>query len=240
MRRIPGARCSRSRTMPRAGHVVDDLSWRVCAGIQCQGPIRWIGLWRRHDAPWISPLLTPSAVYARRFITSARETVAFRTTAERRCLALNPMDGSAIAYLGMLTATTGEWDRGAAHGGCRHETRPAILAGSRSPSGQTPITKGKYEEALEAITRVNLPGYFHAQAARAATLGKLGRKEEAQKALPGFAGAASRFRFPWRDGNMYDGTTPSTSNRSSTACAKLEWSVRESRRRAATVDSAAG
>ena len=64
--------------------------------------------------------------------------------------------------------------------------------------------QGKYEEALEAIVRANLPGYFHAHAARAATLGKLGRKEEAQKALqellalrPDFAAVARQEYAKW-------------------------------------------
>ena len=49
-------------------------------------------------------------------------------------------------------------------------------------------------------------GYFHAQAARAATLGKLGRREEAQKALqdllalrPDFAAVARQEYAKWYD-----------------------------------------
>jgi TolB-like protein/Flp pilus assembly protein TadD len=41
----------------------------------------------------------------------------------------------------------------------------------------------KYEEALEGVARINMPGYFHAPAIQAAALGQLGRYDEASKAL---------------------------------------------------------
>ncbi len=134
-----------------------------------------------------------------------KEIVAFRATAERS-LALNPMDGSAVAYLGMLIATTGEWDRGCAMVESAMKLNPNCPSVFQIAMWANAYRQGKYEESLEAIVRANLPGYFHAHAARAATLGKLGRKEEAQKALqellalrPDFATVARQEYAKWYD-----------------------------------------
>lgn len=43
--------------------------------------------------------------------------------------------------------------------------------------------KGAYREALDAALRINMPGYFHAQAALAAAAGQLGQHETARKAV---------------------------------------------------------
>ena len=167
-----------------------------------------------------------------------KETVAFRTTAER-CLALNPMDGSAIAYLGMLTATTGEWDRGCAMVDAAMRLNPNYPGWFQIAIWANAYRKGKYEEALEAITRVNLPGYFHAQAARAATLGKLDRREEAQQALqallalrPDFASVARQEYAKWYD--------PEHIEQIVDGLRKAGMECPESSRRAATVNSAVG
>jgi tetratricopeptide (TPR) repeat protein len=167
-----------------------------------------------------------------------KETVAFRTTTER-CLALNPMDGSAIAYLGMLTATSGDWDRGCAMVDAAMKLNPNYPGWFQIAIWANAYRKGTYEEALEAITRVNLPGYFHAQAARAATLGKLGRKEEAQKALqdllalrPDFASVARQEYAKWYDAEHIEQIVD--------GLRKAGMECPGSPRRAATVDSAAG
>jgi len=139
-----------------------------------------------------------------------KETLAFRTTVERS-LALNPMDGSAIAYLGMLTATMGEWDRGCAMVESAMKLNPNYPGWFQIAIWANAYRQGKYEEALQALTRMNLHGYFHAQAARAATLGKLGRREEAQKALqdllalrPDFAAVARQEYAKWYDAEQIE------------------------------------
>ena len=48
-----------------------------------------------------------------------KEMIPFRVEAER-ALALNPLDASVRAYLGLLIATAGEWDRGCRDGRVRH------------------------------------------------------------------------------------------------------------------------
>jgi adenylate cyclase len=67
-------------------------------------------------------------------------------------------------------------------------------------------SQGKYEEAMEAIARISMPGYFHVHAARAAALGQLGQFEEARKAVqdllalrPDFATNAGQEYEKWHD-----------------------------------------
>jgi len=63
---------------------------------------------------------------------------------------------------------------------------------------------GKYAEALEAAVRINMPGFFYAQAALAEALGQLGHREAARKAVqdllalrPDFATTARHEYSKW-------------------------------------------
>ncbi len=111
-----------------------------------------------------------------------KEMIPFRVEAER-ALALNPLDASARAYLGLLTAASGEWDRGcqmvesAMH---LNPNCPGYFYFARCCNG---YRQGRYADVLEASARVNMPSYFHTHALRAAALGQLGRLDDAQKAL---------------------------------------------------------
>ena len=167
-----------------------------------------------------------------------KESVAFRTTVERS-LTLNPLDGSAIAYLGMLTATSGEWDRGCAMVESAMKLNPNYPGWFQIAIWANAYRQGKHEEALEALTRMNLHGYFHAQAARAATLGKLGRREEAQKAVqellalrPDFALVARQEYAKWYDAEHIEQIVD--------GLRKAGMEFPENPRQAATVDSTAG
>lgn len=66
--------------------------------------------------------------------------------------------------------------------------------------------QGKYAEALEAAVRINMPGFFYAQAALAGALGQLGHREAARKAAqevlalrPDFAAVARQEYAKWFD-----------------------------------------
>jgi superfamily II helicase len=52
---------------------------------------------------------------------------------------------------------------------------------------------GKYEQALEAAVRINMPGFFYAHACRAAALGQLSQREAAQKAVQDLLALRSDF-----------------------------------------------
>jgi TolB-like protein/Tfp pilus assembly protein PilF len=128
---------------------------------------------------------------------------AFHAALERT-IALNPMDGYAIGMLGLLLLHTGERERG------MEMTETAIKLNPNSSGALkfTPFTyfymKGQYKEALDAAVRINMPGFFYAQASLAEVLGQLGDREGAQKAVkellalrPDFAASARRNYAKW-------------------------------------------
>ena len=64
--------------------------------------------------------------------------------------------------------------------------------------------KGKYEEALDAAVRLNMPGFYFTHSSLAAVLGQLGQREAAQKAVkdllalrPDFAKAMRKEYAKW-------------------------------------------
>ena len=139
-----------------------------------------------------------------------KEMVAFRVEADR-ALALNPLDASAKAYLGLLIAAAGEWDRG-----CQmvesamqlNPNCPGYFYFARCCNG---YRQGRYEEVLEGAARVNMPNYYHVPALCAAALGQLGRREEARQAVhdllalrPDFAVAARREYAKWYDSGLIE------------------------------------
>jgi TolB-like protein/cytochrome c-type biogenesis protein CcmH/NrfG len=134
-----------------------------------------------------------------------KEKLDFRVAAER-AIALNRMDGSTIAFMGMLMAAFGDWDHGC------ELVESAMRLNPRHPGwyhiaiSWNAYRQGKYAEALEAALRINMPGYFHSYAARAASLGQMGQRDAARKAVqdllalrPDFAGAARQEYAKWLD-----------------------------------------
>jgi serine/threonine protein kinase/tetratricopeptide (TPR) repeat protein len=124
--------------------------------------------------------------------------------AVERAVGLNPMDGSVIGLLGLLLHHAGYLDRGnqmverAMH---LNPNYPGVL---RFTAFSDAYCRGKYAEALEAAVRINMPGFFYAQAALAAALGQLGQHEAAHKAAqdllalrPDFATVVRREYAKW-------------------------------------------
>lgn len=107
---------------------------------------------------------------------------AFRTAAER-AIALNPLAGYTTAFMGQLIAQTGEWDRGLTY------TRRAMNLNPHHPGWYhfAPFWNhyrlGEYAEALDAIQKVNMPGYYWTHVALAAVNGQLGREKAASTAV---------------------------------------------------------
>jgi len=125
-----------------------------------------------------------------------KEKLDFRVAAER-AIALNPLDGSTIAFLGMLMAHSGDWEHGCKLVESSLQLNPRHSGLMHVALFSNAYRQGKYEEALEALLRTNTPGYFHIHGMRAATLGQMGKRDAAQKALkdllalrPDFASAA--------------------------------------------------
>jgi TolB-like protein len=132
-----------------------------------------------------------------------RELQAFRPVAER-AIVLNRMDGASTAFIGMLLALAGDWERGCA------ETDRAIQLNPHHPGWYWLATvfnayrKRDYRTSVDAALRINMPGYFWGPATSAAAFGQLGDREGAQKAVkellsirPDFATAAREEFGKW-------------------------------------------
>ncbi len=139
-----------------------------------------------------------------------KEKLGFRVAAER-AIALNALDGCAVAFLGMLMAYTGDWEHG-----CKL-VESAMQLNSRHPGWLyvavfiNAYRQGKYEESLTAALRTNTPGYFHMHAYRAAALGQMGKHAAAEKTLkellalrPDFASVARHEYEKWFDPQLVE------------------------------------
>ncbi|MBZ5706430.1 MAG: protein kinase [Acidobacteriia bacterium] len=111
-----------------------------------------------------------------------KDKLGFRAAAER-AMALNRMDGSTIAFMGLLIAYAGDWDRGCKLVESAMQLNPNHPGWYHNALFSNAYNKGQYAEALDAALRINMPGYFANHAALAAALGQLGRREAAQKAV---------------------------------------------------------
>lgn len=173
----------RSGPCRELGYVIDDLSRRACEGYNAAA--------QRAVDPAATNALSHYALATVHYFR--KDKVAFRTTKEK-CLALNPLDGSAIAYLGALIATTGEWERGCSMVEPAMKLNPSYPSWFQIAMWANAYRQGKYEAALEANARVNLPGIFHAPAPALQPWATLVKKE-AQKALQDLLALRPDFAF---------------------------------------------
>ena len=139
-----------------------------------------------------------------------KEMASFRAAAER-ALALNPMDGSVMGILGICVHHAGERERGAQMAAVAMQLNPHHPPVLHSPAFIDAYSEAKYAEALDVVARMDMPGFFHAVALRAAALGQLGRHEAAQKALqelltlrPDFANSVRRDYEKWWDSEIIE------------------------------------
>ena len=139
-----------------------------------------------------------------------KEMIPFRVEVER-ALALNPLDASVKAYLGLLIAAAGEWDRGCEMVEVAMQLNPNCPGYFYVARCCNAYRQGRYEEALEGVAHVNMPNYYHVPALQAAALGQLGRREQAHKAVhdllalrPDFAAAARQEYAKWYDSELVE------------------------------------
>ena len=111
-----------------------------------------------------------------------KEFQAFRGVAER-AIALNPMDGYTIAYMGMQMAWTGDWEHGCALVERARQLNPHHPGGYWFPAFYDAYRRGDYHGALSIALRINMPGFFYTHVVTAAAHGQLGERDPAGKAL---------------------------------------------------------
>ena len=111
-----------------------------------------------------------------------REPQAFRSAAER-AIALNPMDGFTIAYLGFLIAYAGDWERGCALSERARSLNPHHPGWYWFTPFFDTYRKSDYRGALEIAQKINMPGFWRTHLALAAAHGQLGEVQAAGNAL---------------------------------------------------------
>jgi TolB-like protein len=101
----------------------------------------------------------------------------------RRAAELNPMNGAAMGWIGIMIAYSGDWDEGCAQVESAMQLNPHHPSWYWLPLACNAYRKGDYHGALNFALKINLPGYFYAHLTRAAAYGQLGMHEPAQRAL---------------------------------------------------------
>jgi len=110
------------------------------------------------------------------------EIVAFRSAAERT-IALNPMDSSSAAYLGILMLHEGDWERGCALVERARQLNPNHPGWYWFAAFWDAYRKQDYRAALEVALKINMPGDFYVSAVIGAAYGQLGELDAARTAL---------------------------------------------------------
>ncbi|MGH9443534.1 MAG: tetratricopeptide repeat protein [Thermoanaerobaculia bacterium] len=134
-----------------------------------------------------------------------KQAESFRNSAER-AVALNPMDGNAIALLGELFGDIGDRDRGLELSARAKQLNPNHPGWYWYADYFDAYRRSQYRDALGFVLKANLPGHWGFQAAIAAACGKLGEQEPAARALkelhkirPDFAVRARADMEKWFD-----------------------------------------
>jgi serine/threonine-protein kinase len=134
-----------------------------------------------------------------------KDFASFRPAAER-ALALNRMDASTTAFLGILIAYSGDWEYGLSVVERAMRLNPHHAGWYHFPAFHYAYHRRDYRGALEIALKVNMPGYFFAHTALAAVYGQLGEQERARAELrelhalmPNFSALAGEEYGKWFD-----------------------------------------
>jgi TolB-like protein len=111
-----------------------------------------------------------------------REMQAFRVAAER-AIALNPMDGFTMAYLGFLIAYSGDWERGCVVSEQARSLNPHHPGWYWFAPFFDAYRKLEYGKALAIAPRIHMPGFWRTKVALGALYGQLGERETARRSV---------------------------------------------------------
>ena len=112
----------------------------------------------------------------------AKDYTAFRDAAER-AIALNPRNSHTRAYLGLLIAFSGDWDRGLALVQRAIALNPHFPDWCYLPYFYNHYRKGEYKTALQVVKKINMPEDPWPQMGIAAACGQLNHQEMARAAI---------------------------------------------------------
>ncbi len=132
-----------------------------------------------------------------------RDIPAFRIAAERS-VELNPMDGATAAWMGLLIAYAGDWERGCALSETGLQLNPNHPGMYRYTAWHDAYRKEDYAKALDIALQLNAPKNFYTPAVLAMCYAQLGQMEPARKALrdllelkPDYAEVAQELHGRW-------------------------------------------
>jgi TolB-like protein len=141
---------------------------------------------RARDAAWRAVKIDPACQAGWKELAAvqffSRDFIAFRETAER-AMSLNSRDGSTWAYMAIMLAFSGEWERGVAL------AQRALDLNRHHPGWYYLIffhdhyRKDDFKSALQTAKKINMPEFHWAQLMTVAACGMLGRHEEARAAI---------------------------------------------------------
>jgi TolB-like protein len=103
--------------------------------------------------------------------------------AGERAVLLNPNHSEPRAMLGLRLAHSGEWERGLALVREAIAMNPAPPGWYYIPLAIDAVRRGNEEEGLAWMAKADMPEFFWTHAIRAAILGRLGRLDEAGRAI---------------------------------------------------------
>jgi TolB-like protein/Flp pilus assembly protein TadD len=132
-----------------------------------------------------------------------KETHSFRVAAER-AVALNPMDGATAAFMGLLIAYSGDWERGCALADKGLQLNPNHPGWYHYTAWHDAYRKQDYQTALDIALKLNAPDNFYTHAVLAMCYAQLGHIEAAHKSLrdmlalkPDYAVVARELHGKW-------------------------------------------
>jgi TolB-like protein len=141
---------------------------------------------RAREAAWRAVKIDPACQMGWKELAAVqffnRDFTAFRETAER-ATALNPRDGTTQAYMAIMIAFSGDWERGLALVQRAMDLNRHHPGWYHNVSFHHHYRESEYEAALLAAKRVNMPEFHWMHLAIAASCGMLGRPEEARTAI---------------------------------------------------------
>jgi TolB-like protein/Tfp pilus assembly protein PilF len=111
-----------------------------------------------------------------------REFPAARTAAER-AVSLNPMDGATAAFMGLLIAYSGDWERGCALAEKGLQLNPNLPGMYNYTAWHYAYGKKDYRAALDIALKLNTPDNFYQHAVLTMCYAQLGEMDAARKSL---------------------------------------------------------
>ena len=184
-----GLRAAFERILDREPNHAD--AWACLSNLYCWEYVHRMNplekpMERALEAAWRAVTIAPACQLGWQQLAEAhffaRDYTAFCDAAER-AMALNPRNSHTRAYLGLLIAFSGEWDRGLALVQRAMALNPHLPDWVYLPYFYNHYRKGEYQTALQVLKKINMPEDPWPQMGIAAACGQLNQQEMARAAI---------------------------------------------------------